>query len=157
VTKPIERDAIYRSPEIIETCVRWYLTYRLSYRDLVALMSDQGVRASHTSIMRWVLRFVPEYERRWNRRARRVNSSWRVDESVPQWSCLGYADLRIDGSTPSGIVFRESTQRTCRAGNVTHSECWTIPSGIRSGEKHRYRPAAYSLKRHNAEGLCSVQ
>ena len=32
------RDAIYRrrrySAELIEQCVRWYLTYRLSYRDL---------------------------------------------------------------------------------------------------------------------------
>ena len=35
------RDSIYRrrrySPEIIELCVRWYITYRLSYRDLVAM------------------------------------------------------------------------------------------------------------------------
>jgi hypothetical protein len=35
VTQPIERDAIYRrrrfSREAIETCVRWFLTYRLSY------------------------------------------------------------------------------------------------------------------------------
>ena len=42
VTQPIERDAIYRRRrfprDVIETCVRWYLTYRLSYRDLVSLM-----------------------------------------------------------------------------------------------------------------------
>jgi hypothetical protein len=39
MTKPVARDPIYRrrrfEPEIIELCVRWYLTYRLSYRDLV--------------------------------------------------------------------------------------------------------------------------
>ena len=42
MTQPIERDAIYRRRrfprDVIETCVRWYLTYRLSYRDLVSLM-----------------------------------------------------------------------------------------------------------------------
>lgn len=85
MTQPIDRDLIYRrrrfSREVIENCVRWYLTYRLSYRDLVTLMAEQGVRVSHTSVMRWVIRFVPEYERRWNRRAKPVHSSWRVDET----------------------------------------------------------------------------
>ena len=39
MTKPIDRDVIYRhrafDVEIIVLCVRWYITYRLSYRDLV--------------------------------------------------------------------------------------------------------------------------
>src|SRR2546422_6828806 len=56
--QPIERDAIYRRRrfprDVIETCVRWYLTYRLSYRDLVALMSERDVHVAHTTIMRWV-------------------------------------------------------------------------------------------------------
>jgi len=37
MSKAIARDPIYRrrrfQPEIIELCVRWYLTYRLSYRE----------------------------------------------------------------------------------------------------------------------------
>ena len=85
MTQPIERDAIYRRRrfprEVIEGCVRWYLTYRLSYRDLVALMAEWGVHVSHTTIMRWVYRYVPEYEKRWHRRAKPVGSSWRVDET----------------------------------------------------------------------------
>jgi IS6 family transposase len=36
--------------------VRWYITYRLSYRDLVAMMAERGVIVSHTTIMRWVIR-----------------------------------------------------------------------------------------------------
>ena len=86
MTQPIERDAIYRrrrfAREVIEGCARWYLTYRLSYRDLAALMAEWGVHVSHTSIMRWVYQYVPEYEKRWNRRAKPVGSSWRVDETV---------------------------------------------------------------------------
>ncbi len=86
MTKPIARDAVYRrrrfEAEIIELCVRWYITYRLSYRDLVAMMAERGIIVSHTSIMRWVLRYVPEYERRWDRHARPVNSSWRMDETA---------------------------------------------------------------------------
>lgn len=86
MTKPIERNAIYRGrrfqTETIELCVRWYITYRLSYRDLVAMMAERGVVVSHTTIMRWVLRYVPEYEKRWNHFARPVNSSWRMDETA---------------------------------------------------------------------------
>jgi transposase-like protein len=85
MTHPIVRDAIYRrrrfSREVIETAVRYYITYRLTYRDLVALMADRGVRVSHTTILRWVIKYVPEYERRWNRRSRPAQSSWRVDET----------------------------------------------------------------------------
>jgi len=86
MTTRAARDPIYRgrrfSPETIELCVRWYITYRLSYRDLVAMMAERGIEVSHTTIMRWVLRYVPEYERRWARFARSPGSSWRMDETA---------------------------------------------------------------------------
>jgi transposase-like protein len=86
MTRAVRRDPIYRhrrfSPEIIETCVRWYITYRLSYRDLVAMMAERGVVVSHTTIMRWVLRYLPDFEKRWARYARPVHSSWRMDETA---------------------------------------------------------------------------
>jgi hypothetical protein len=31
----------------IELCVRWYITYRSSYRDLVAMMAERGIAVSH--------------------------------------------------------------------------------------------------------------
>jgi transposase-like protein len=101
VTQPIGRDAIYRRRrfprDVIETCVRWYLTYRLSYRDLVSLMAEREVHVTHTTIMRWVFRFVPEYERRWNRRARPVGSSWRVDETyIHTRPKMGYLYRAVD-------------------------------------------------------------
>jgi transposase-like protein len=86
MTKLVARDPIYRrrrfSPETIELCVRWYITYRLSYRDLVAMMAEREIVVSHTTIMRWVLRYVPEYERRWVRFARSPGTSWRMDETA---------------------------------------------------------------------------
>jgi hypothetical protein len=40
MTEPVDRDAIRRRRrfprDVIETCVRWYLTYRLSYRDVMS-------------------------------------------------------------------------------------------------------------------------
>ena len=86
MTRAVRRDPIYRrrrfSSDIIETCVRWYITYRLSYRDLVAMMAERGVVVSHTTIMRWVLRYVPEFEKRWGRYANPLHSSWRMDETA---------------------------------------------------------------------------
>ena len=67
--------------EIIVLCVRWYLRYKLSFRDLVEMMGERGLSLAHTTIMRWIQRYVPEFERRWNRFARPVGRSWRVDET----------------------------------------------------------------------------
>ena len=70
------------SAEIIELRVHWYITYRQSYRDLVAMMAERGIEVSHATIMRWVLRYVPEYEHKWARFARLPGSSWRMDETA---------------------------------------------------------------------------
>ena len=67
--------------EIIVLCVRWYLRYKLSLRDLVEMMAERGLSLAHTTIMRWVKRFTPEFVRRWNRFGIPAGRSWRVDES----------------------------------------------------------------------------
>ena len=67
--------------EIIVLCVRWYLSYKLSSRDLVEMMAERGILLAHTTILRWVQRYVPEFEKRWSRYARSVGGSWRCDET----------------------------------------------------------------------------
>src|ERR1700746_1377576 len=67
--------------EIIVLCVRWYLTFKLSSRDLVQMMAERGITLTHTTILRWVQRYVPYFEKRWSRYARPVGDSWRVDET----------------------------------------------------------------------------
>jgi transposase-like protein len=66
---------------VIILCVRWYLTWKLSHRDLVEMMAERGVDLSHPTILRWAQRSVPEFEKQWNRYARPVGTSWRVDET----------------------------------------------------------------------------
>jgi transposase-like protein len=53
--------------EIIVLCVRWYLRYKLSFRDLVEMMAERGLSLAHTTIMRWIQHYAPEFEKRWNR------------------------------------------------------------------------------------------
>jgi transposase-like protein len=38
--------------EIVVLCVRWYLGYKLSYRDPVAMMGERGIGLTHTTILR---------------------------------------------------------------------------------------------------------
>jgi len=67
--------------EIVVLCVRWYLSFKLSFRDLVAMMGERGIGLAHTTILRWVQRYTPEFEKRWNRYSRAVGGSWRMDET----------------------------------------------------------------------------
>ena len=68
-------------PSIIILCIRWYITYKLSYRDLKHMMAERGIDLAHSTILRWVLRYVHEFEKKWNRFSMPVGPSWRVDET----------------------------------------------------------------------------
>jgi IS6 family transposase len=62
-------------------CVRWYLRYSLSYRDLEEMMAERGLRVDRTTIYRWVQRYAPELEKRCRAHLKATNDSWRVDET----------------------------------------------------------------------------
>ena len=38
---------------MILLCVRWYLRYALSYRDLEEMMLERGLHVDHSTIFRW--------------------------------------------------------------------------------------------------------
>jgi transposase-like protein len=119
--RAVVRDPIYRgcrySPDIIELCVRWYVTYRLSYRDLVAMMAERGVSVSHTTIMRWVLRYIPEYERRWAKFTQPVNRSWRMDETavaVRGGRCYLYRAVDRNGKSVYSLLCRNRSMESAQ-------------------------------------------
>ena len=55
------------------------------------MMAERGIALAHTTILRWVQRYVPDFEKRWRRFAVPVGDSWRVDET--------YLKVRASGST----------------------------------------------------------
>ena len=67
---------------IIILRVRWYITYELSSRGLQDMIAERGVRLSHTTILRCVQHYIPEFDKKWNRFAHPVGSSWRADEAL---------------------------------------------------------------------------
>src|SRR3954463_16471377 len=89
-------------PEIILLCLRWYLRYSLSYRDLEEIMAERGLSVDHTTIYRWVQRYAPILEKKCRAKLRPTNDSWRVDETYikvkGQWMYL-YRAVDSDGNT----------------------------------------------------------
>jgi transposase-like protein len=69
MTEPTSAQDLFKGrrfdQEIIVLCVRWYLAFKLSSRDLVQMMAERGIGLAHTTILRWIQRYVPEFEKRW--------------------------------------------------------------------------------------------
>ena len=84
--------------DIILLCLRWYFRFKLSYRDLVAILGERGLSISHSTILRWVVRYAETCERRWRRFERPVGGSWRVDETfIKILGQLMYLYRAVDG------------------------------------------------------------
>jgi transposase-like protein len=66
--------------EVIVVSVRWYLEYKLSSRDISRLLAEREISVDHSTILRWVRRYAPEFEKKWHRYAHLIGPSWRVDE-----------------------------------------------------------------------------
>ena len=100
---------------LITQALRWYITYKLSYRDVCSLMAERGVTVVHTTVMRWVIHYVPVFEKRWKKYARPTGSSWRVDETYirvrGRWTYL-YRAVDKQGQT---VDFLLSEQRDIAA------------------------------------------
>jgi len=131
MTEPIKRDPIYRgrrfAAETIELCVRWYITYRLSYRDLAAMLAERGIVVSHTTIMRWVLRYVPEYEARWARFAQSPGSSWRMDETAVNVRGGRYYLYRAVDRHGKSVASLLSNERSMESAQDFFQECVARP------------------------------
>jgi len=67
--------------KIILLCIRWYLHYPLSYRDLQEILLERGLHVEHTTIYCWVQYYAPELEKRGLPHLNATNGSWRVDET----------------------------------------------------------------------------
>jgi IS6 family transposase len=101
--------------DIILLCVRWYLRYSLSYRDLEEMMLERGLHVDHTTIYRWVQQYAPELERRCRPHLKPTTDSWRVEETYikvkKEWM---YLDRAVD-SQGKTLEFFFSPTRDAKA------------------------------------------
>jgi putative transposase len=100
---------------VILLCVRWYLAYNLSLRDLEEMMAERGISVDHATIHRWTVRYAPLLLERFNRHKRAVSPKWHVDETYikvrGQWWYL-YRAIDSNGDT---VEFWFSKQRNLAA------------------------------------------
>ena len=129
------RPALFRGrhfqDQIIVLCVRWYLRYCLTLRDLEEMMAERGIEIDHSTIGRWVLRYAPELHKRIRRDTR--NPTARRGSTKPyvrvagQWTYL----YRAVDSTGETIDFLLSPKRDAVAAkHFLQMAMWGV-GGIR--------------------------
>src|SRR6516164_9353245 len=114
--------------EVIIVAVRWYLTYPLSYRQVCEMLRDRGVSVAASTLVRWVLRYAPEFEKRWQRYEKPVALSWRVDETYIK---VGGRWTYLVGSKYPNALIRKATTESRGTGPIAPVtlECnvWQAP------------------------------
>ena len=61
VEATVGEDAVFKGrhfdQSVILLCVRWYLAYNLSLRNLEEMMAERGISVDHATVHRWVVRY----------------------------------------------------------------------------------------------------
>jgi IS6 family transposase len=134
--------------DIILLCVRWYLRYALSYRDLEEMMLERGLHIDHTTIYRWVQDYAPELEKRCRPHLKACNDSWKVDETYIKikkvWMYL-YRAIDSEGNTLEFLLSstRDAEAATCFFLKALHSMAASAPQA-RLVEKQVPQPTPLS-------------
>ena len=70
------------TPQItILQCVRWYCAYSLSYRNIEEMMSERGFEIDHSTLNRWVIKYVPLLKKAFHKKKKQTGDRWRLDET----------------------------------------------------------------------------
>ena len=96
---------------VILLCVRWYLAYGLSLRNLEEMMAERGISVDHATVHRWVIRFSPLLLERFNLRKRTVTGKWHVDETYVKVRGLWMYLYRAIDSVGDTVEFLFSEHR----------------------------------------------
>ncbi|ECU5695149.1 IS6 family transposase, partial [Salmonella enterica subsp. enterica serovar Kentucky] len=62
--------------DVIAQCVRWYLAYSLSLRDIEDMMAERGIIVNHSTLHRWVICLVPLLDKAFRRHKRPAGRRW---------------------------------------------------------------------------------
>lgn len=135
--------------EIILLCVRWYLKYPLSYRNLVEMMAERGINVTHTTIMRWVHQYSPVLEERMRKHLRKTNDSWRLDETYINIKGKDAYLYRAVDSAGDTIDFYVSERRTKKAAKQF------LKKALKA--KHNQMPRVITTDRYNATEMAILE
>jgi transposase, IS6 family len=144
--------------EIILLCVRWYLRYALSYRNLEEIMMERGISVDHTTIYRWVIIYAPKMEKKSRNYLNSTNDSWRVDETYikvkGKWKYL----YRAIDSNDNILDFMLSAKRDKFAAKRFKRKSLKAKHGSKPRVINVDKNAAYllAIQELKQEGLLSI-
>jgi len=69
------------APEVIMLFVYMKCRFSLSYRELEEMAYIRGAVIDHSTLQRWVMKFVPLIDKQVRKRKKSVGLSWRMDET----------------------------------------------------------------------------
>ena len=88
--------------DVIFWCVRWYVAYPISYRQLEEMMEERGVEVDHSTLNRRVVKYLPLLDQQFRAHKRPAGSSWQMDETYVKvkgrWKYLYRAVDKIGGT-----------------------------------------------------------
>jgi putative transposase len=119
--------------EIVLWGVRWYVAYPISYRQLEEMMGERGVEVDHSTLNRWILKYVPRLEKEFAAHKRPVGNSWRLDETYVRikgkWKYL-YRAVDKAGATVDFLLTAKRDRKAALRFLRKASGCNGIPSKI---------------------------
>src|SRR5450755_2035600 len=139
--------------EVIIVCVRWYLRFKLSLRDLVEMMAERGLALAHTTIMRWVQRYAPEFVKRWNQWGRPVGRSWRVDETYVKIRGERRYLYRAVDRAGKTVDFRLSAKRDVAAAKAFFAKAAKSQGAPQTVTLDGYAASHRAVREMKADGL----
>lgn len=101
--------------EIIIFAVGYYFHYSLSYRDLSEILLDRGIKVHATTIMRWVHEYGEVIYKKWKSKNKKINSSWRLDETYIKIKGVWHYLYRAVDKTGETIDFMLSKKRDLKS------------------------------------------
>ena len=149
--------------DVMLLCVRWYVAYSLSLRNLEEMMAERGIEVDHSTVHRWVIKLVPLFEKTFRKHKQPVGKSWRMDETYikvkGQWKYL-YRAVDKAGKTID-FLFRAKRDKVAArrffeksiAQNGVPETITIDKSGSNLAALGRARPSGHQAHRSDDAGV----
>jgi len=105
------------------------------------MMAERGLPIANTTILRWVQRYAPEFDKRWICFSSQAGTSWRVDDTYVkirgQWAYL-YRAVDASGKT---VYFRLSARRNVASVKAPLNRVALAQVTTHAGKRYHSSPA----------------